>query len=368
MTGMEHTGGMIALIPRAEDRDALTVRGGESPDELHLTLAYLGDDVTTMDSATRNEVTASVARIATEFDPVAARVFGHAVFNPDGVEHKPCVVYLVGDVEGRTDISLLYSWVDAVRSDRQHSPFFAHVTAGYGVPFARLSFTGPITFDVLRVTFADLAYDFPLGLRLDEKALAFLSDIETGTPTPIEDRIPAAIQAKVMSADPNAAKLREYWAHGAGREKWRPGTPGGFKRLRRNLAKYVQNPRVLDGLTANIYKIATGEWPGHKTAESQPVTVTAEQFKAAMLLADPDADLDDELMASLTDFEEVEDEEDGEVDSTEEAYEQALVDEVDWRINANAELERVDPPDSPYDDEEDEADAPRPRPVGVALF
>jgi len=73
------------------------------------------------------------------------------------------------------------------------------------------------------------------------------------------------IEVKVASPDPRAARLREEWAHNPKlTKKWRPGTPGDFKRLRRHLAKYVHTPKILNGLTANIHKLATGEWPGKK--------------------------------------------------------------------------------------------------------
>ena len=48
------TSGMVALIPTTEDAARLALAGGEAPERLHVTLAYLGDDVTTwpMDVAT----------------------------------------------------------------------------------------------------------------------------------------------------------------------------------------------------------------------------------------------------------------------------------------------------------------------------
>lgn len=70
-------------------------------------------------------------------------------------------------------------------------------------------------------------------------------------------------EVKIASPDPRAARLREEWAHNPKlTKKWRPGTPGDFKRLRRHLAKYVHTPRILNGLVANVHKLATGEWPG----------------------------------------------------------------------------------------------------------
>jgi hypothetical protein len=40
-------GGMIALMPTPEDAKRLAIKGGEAWSELHLTLAFLGDDMST---------------------------------------------------------------------------------------------------------------------------------------------------------------------------------------------------------------------------------------------------------------------------------------------------------------------------------
>ena len=63
------------------------------------------------------------------------------------------------------------------------------------------------------------------------------------------------------------ARIRRYWVHGKGAAKirWGLGAPGGdFNRCRRQLAKYVQNPKWLAGLCANMHKEATGFWPGSR--------------------------------------------------------------------------------------------------------
>jgi hypothetical protein len=56
------------------------------------------------------------------------------------------------------------------------------------------------------------------------------------------------------------ARLKRYWAYGAGSAKWKM-SPTPFRTLRALLAKYVPD-KELDGLTANIYHMATGMWPG----------------------------------------------------------------------------------------------------------
>ncbi len=58
------------------------------------------------------------------------------------------------------------------------------------------------------------------------------------------------------------ARLKNYWAFQEGRAKW-IGSPTPYRTLRALLAKYV-SPKVLDGLTANIFKLATGHYPSQR--------------------------------------------------------------------------------------------------------
>jgi hypothetical protein len=186
-----HTGGMVALVPARPDE--LAVDGGDPADEMHLTLAYLGDDVASwsdeqraaVHDAARHVVDAnsieepemsaggSLAVVRTyPKGPVQARVFAHGVFNPDGGpdgDKDPASVYLFGDgaeavhrMHEDSLIALQERLGDGVLPE-QHSPFHPHVTAGYGLPLDRMSFTGPVDFDRLRVALGDEVTDYPLG-------------------------------------------------------------------------------------------------------------------------------------------------------------------------------------------------------------
>lgn len=64
------------------------------------------------------------------------------------------------------------------------------------------------------------------------------------------------------AAAAHAAQLKRYWAYGEGSGKWLT-----FRQLRRLLAKYVHNPHTLDGLTANIYHMRFGRWPGKQRGD-----------------------------------------------------------------------------------------------------
>jgi 2'-5' RNA ligase len=352
MTGMGHTGGMIALVPA--NPQALAITDGEPTDELHLTLAYLGDDVVDGWLPEQRDAVLRLGRALSEVhDPIDARVFAHAKFNPDGGpdgDREPCLVYLVGDTSALGEmrswtLSRLREEIGEALLPQQHEPFIPHITAAYGreLPYGLFT-TGPVVFDRIRVALGDDVTDYPLGGGAEMQP-------------PVDDT-DAWFEQKVMSPDPRAGRLREYWAHGPGRRKWNK-----WRQLRRHLAKYVKNPNILDGLTSNIYRLAKGHNPPRgKSAED---FLSEAEIKAALVLSDPDAPF-------LLDEDDDEDDGAGSEDDADHLFEQALVDDVDWRIDADGSLVRDDE-DSAGDwddpDDEDESVGPRtPSSMGPSLF
>jgi 2'-5' RNA ligase len=167
------TDGMIALVPA--DASPYVVDGGDPAEEMHVTLAYLGDNVNAWTDAQRtavHEMAAQLAEVATDGRfGVEARVFGHAQFNPDGGpdgDREACAVYLLGDSELLTVLrgAVIDSLQQALGSadyPEQHEPFVPHMTAGYGVDVADLSTTGPIQFGAIRVALGGEVVDYPIG-------------------------------------------------------------------------------------------------------------------------------------------------------------------------------------------------------------
>lgn len=197
------TSGMVALVPA--NPQMLVVPGGDPADQLHLTLAYLGEEVDTWEP----DMVAAVhqaARELTDFDaallaerdrmvqagmdptsaeglpsiskseaqkgPLDGAIFAHAVFNPNGDNgHDPATVYLLDGQGDRTAIEWLRNDVVArvrnaigdVNFPTQHEPFVPHVTAGYGVEPSQVTYTGPVTFDRIRVAIGEDVTDYPLG-------------------------------------------------------------------------------------------------------------------------------------------------------------------------------------------------------------
>lgn len=196
-----HTGGMVALVP--SNPNMLRVPGGDPAEELHLTLAYLGDNVLAWDPELRaavldvarrrtdweylmeverqaaledgrptNGLTDMFSKSATHKRPLQASIFSHAIFNPNGDNGRdPAAVYLLDGGGDRGEIEMLASdmaysiqrAIGDVNFPEQHTPYIPHVTAGYNIGTDMLTYTGPVEFDRLRVALGDDVYDFPLG-------------------------------------------------------------------------------------------------------------------------------------------------------------------------------------------------------------
>lgn len=167
-----HTGAMVALIPAHEDAERLTVEGGLAVEEIHLTLAYLGE-AEALGAAGRQDVIDAVSRAANGLPVLNADVFSAAVFNPGNANDRDaCLVYLVsGDpidaVHDLVDESLFdVLWPMPSPIPAQHRPWFAHVTGVYTDDLGRIgdlaARMGPIRFDRIRLAFAGEVIDIPL--------------------------------------------------------------------------------------------------------------------------------------------------------------------------------------------------------------
>ena len=163
--------GMIALVPA--DPGALAVDGGDPAEELHLTLAYLGDDVLKWTPQALEGIHEVARSLAASFPSggIEARAFARAEFNPDGGpdgDRDPCAVYLIGDAEQvghlrGAIVDQLQQVIGNADMPEQHEPFVPHVTAGYGVDLGKLQAIGPMKFDRIRVALGGDVTDYPIG-------------------------------------------------------------------------------------------------------------------------------------------------------------------------------------------------------------
>lgn len=158
------TKGMVALVPTAADAQRLAVDGGLPVDEIHLTLLFLGD-AADWDDTSRAALLDAMQPLAGT-GPVDGDGFALSVFNTGSDEKDTCIVLGVG---GQAVDDIHSAVVEAAPPDNlpeQHLPWVAHVSLVYTDDLTKLAGlvdrTGPITFDRLRVAFADDITDLPL--------------------------------------------------------------------------------------------------------------------------------------------------------------------------------------------------------------
>jgi len=162
----EMTLAMVALIPTDADIARITLPGGEAPADLHLTLWFLGEAVNYAPE-TQQTIVAQIQEACVDQTAVTAEAFGAAMWNPQG--DTPAVVLNVGGeapcrVKEEIGEALEEVWSAAL--PEQHVPWAPHVCLAYttdtGMLVQAIGVCGPITFDKVRVAFAEQVTDVPL--------------------------------------------------------------------------------------------------------------------------------------------------------------------------------------------------------------
>lgn len=161
----EYTGVMIALFPSAEVATQLAVKGGESPEQLHVTLAYLGDKSNVADVAGLCDV---VQAFAKSWAPLGGEVSGMGVFsNSNGA-----ITYASVDVPGLPDfrhelVKCVEAAGFAVAKDHGYTP---HMTLAYAdqrnIKLPNLA----ITFDTVTVAAGGDRTTYTLSAPTDTSA------------------------------------------------------------------------------------------------------------------------------------------------------------------------------------------------------
>ncbi|MFJ8690291.1 phage protease [Micromonospora wenchangensis] len=264
----QHTGAMVALIPTAEDAARLAVDGGEPADELHVTLAYLGDAVDLADAA-RQDIIDAVSTAVNGMPRIDADGFALNVFNPGDAnpDRETCIVLgLSGDLLDAahtlvTD-ALTYSGAPI---PAQHSPWHCHLSLTYTNDLTALAGlvdrVGPVVFDRLRIAFAGQHIDIPL-----------IGDAE-----PVD-----ASDDDVAAADGDENNLKRYWLAGPGLKKWATKAHP-WTALFRHLRKHVGVERA-KRIASQWFHDHFGYWPGdgrRKTAASAAPVEDAEAIAKA---------------------------------------------------------------------------------------
>lgn len=182
-SGSHHTGAMIALVPTEADAERLALDDGEDADELHLTCWFLGEGADWSEDQ-RQELIGNVRAAAAGISgPLTARAFGVNHWNPGS--DSPSWVWAVGDDRDQPDEATTLHEVRSLVTDAledghnnpelpvQHSPWSPHICGVYTADTWPLDEmvdrVGPVTFDRIRIAFADERTDIPLGTGNEEQ-------------------------------------------------------------------------------------------------------------------------------------------------------------------------------------------------------
>lgn len=152
--GVTSTSTMIAVKPRREEADALAIDGGLDPEDLHVTLAYLGDY-----EGDLQDLADALADVAAAHAPLEGKVGGRAVFAGSDDEAPSVLLPSVpGLVELRVDVT--NALLTASQEFGREHGFVPHTTVAYagddGLEASRDLLGLPLHFDSLWVVRGDV--------------------------------------------------------------------------------------------------------------------------------------------------------------------------------------------------------------------
>lgn len=154
-----HTGAMVAFYPPPEVAAALSVGGGEPADEIHLTLAYLGD--TEEEAIDYQAVQRAVARWARQVAPMSGEVSGRGVFTAGERPVAYASVDLPDLPQARESLVRLLELEGVpVKKDHGYTP---HMTLAYSKQDPDVSAV-PLSFDSVHAVYAGDRQEYPLGM------------------------------------------------------------------------------------------------------------------------------------------------------------------------------------------------------------
>jgi 2'-5' RNA ligase len=249
---------MIALVPSGEDLDDLVLDGYEQREELHLTLAFLGE----MFAFNRDDCIRMMSAATGYFtQPIVTELFSVSAFNAHTDDFDTAVVL---GVRGEEIVHKRQAMLDQLADEgvivpEQFQPWLPHVTLAYTDDLSILPTLadrlGSVVFDTLRFAFGDEVIDIPLyDEALQEEPLTASNTIEF------------MLDAFDISTLP--PNLRKYWLGPEGSARvggW--GNKGSWTKCTIEMRKEGVPKRMIKGLCTNLYHEATGRYPGSKKEE-----------------------------------------------------------------------------------------------------
>jgi len=160
------SGAILCLVPSAELARDLAVPGGEAPEDLHVTLAHLGD-AAAIDAARRAVLLTVTEHFGLRLAPIEGRFNGVARFSaPDGTDAAVLTLDAPGLAASRERIvGVLDALGFAVSADHGFLPHLtrAYVARGEPLPGGDVFEPTPVRFDTLALWLGGERSAFPLS-------------------------------------------------------------------------------------------------------------------------------------------------------------------------------------------------------------
>ena len=163
------SGVMIALFPDAETAAKLALPNGETPDELHVTLAYLGKAADIPDFAAKEEaLRAAIAQLAERTPPVVGALRGPGRFTATEHSDGQDVIYAglealgIQALRNRVVQAVEFVGLD-VRKDFEYTPHLTlqYIAPGADFPVQRVG-PLPVTFNAITLCIGGQRMAYPL--------------------------------------------------------------------------------------------------------------------------------------------------------------------------------------------------------------
>jgi 2'-5' RNA ligase len=187
-----HTGVMVALFPSPDVAQQLAQPGGEPVEDLHVTLAFLGD---AMQLANPEALKQEVAAFAARTPPIAGTVsgVGHFTAGPEPVTYASVDLPTLPAI--RESLVENLSWDENLPDPSREHGFTPHLTLAYDDRQVELP-NLPLTFDTITLCIGDERIDFPLyGTRKAEVWTVPIWKAATTVPPP---GVPLTVYGVVM--------------------------------------------------------------------------------------------------------------------------------------------------------------------------
>ena len=209
-----HTGVMVALYPDGAAAKQIAAQKGvtEPLDQLHLTLAFLGDSTETALATNKAKVIAAIKQWAAhKGQPLKGTMNGLGRFF-HSEDDNTNAVYVSPDVPGLPEMrQSLVEWIEQSGFDyAQNHGFTPHITVAYvplDAPTPPIRVESPIAFNQVTLAWGDERYDYPLGVATKAASFVVFKDA-TGhyrwvaqSSTAFEDRDREIVSTKALADD-----------------------------------------------------------------------------------------------------------------------------------------------------------------------